>query len=61
MWKAIFTLAFLALLFNREICNGKGHSLFKRTGKWYNVHYFEESDARGIFVLAVLQVVYRGI
>ena len=56
MWKAIFTLAFLALLFNREICNGKGHSLFKRTGKWYNVHYFEESDARGIFVLAVLQV-----
>ena len=40
MWKAIFALAFLTLLFDREIYNGEGHSLFKRTGKWYNVHYF---------------------
>ena len=56
MWKPIFALAFLALLFDREIYNGRGHSLFKRTGKWYNVHYFKESDAGGIFVLAVLQV-----
>ena len=40
MGKTIFTLAFLAILFNSEIFNGKGHSLFKRTGKWYNVHFF---------------------
>lgn len=49
MWKTIFTLAFLALLFNSEICNGKGHSFFVRERRW------------GIFVLAVLQVAYRGI
>ena len=57
MWKTIFTLAFLALLFNSEICNGKGHSLFKRTVKWYDVHFFFLRERLwGIFMFAVLQV-----